>query len=346
MDPLRIFYLGNTQGFVNGAKYYFTPQKLINGFTRLGHNVYNFCDRDYARYTNIFHSQKLGMKKMNRKVIEMCAEYKPDLIVLGHCKNVSNDTLQACRDILPNVKILYRNVDPLHSQQNLGDIRQRVGHVDSMFITTAGDVLKQFSHPKTKVAFMPNPVDRAVEYKRAFENKDAEIDFLFLASYLRDQHDHRHILAKKLIAQLGDKINLHIGGAGINDNKIFGAEYYDTLGRSKMGLCMNKTEEFYLYASGRMSQYMASGVLAFIPEGPQFEDVLGTDSFISFSEDDELIEKILYYLEHDEERKRIAQTGWHKVHDYFNVDKVCQFMIETTYDLNFSQDYKWPTTRY
>ncbi len=342
---MRILYVGTSQGFENAAKFYFTPQKLINGFTRLGHNVYMFNDRDVARYSNIFRSQSRGKAAMNAKLVEDCKAYKPHLIVLGHCKNVSNDTLAEIRAALPGVRMLYRNVDPLHSDDNCADIMQRSGHVEGIFITTAGDALKRFSNPKTKVCFFPNPVDYALETERAFMNPNADIDFLFLGSVLRDQYDHRQDTVQYLLRNK-DNINVHIGGAGVNEGRVFGAAYYELLGRSKMGLCMNKTENYYLYASGRMSQYMASGMLGFIPEGPQFEDIFGNDSFISYKGDEELVDKIKYYAANDAERKKIAQRGWEKIHDYFMVDKICQYMIERVYDAPLSMDYRWPTTVY
>ncbi|MBE2190676.1 MAG: glycosyltransferase family 1 protein [Alphaproteobacteria bacterium] len=342
---MRILYIGNGQGFDGAVKYYFTPQKLINGLTRLGHNVVSINDRDIARYSNIFRSQKFGIKAMNHKILDMFKIYNPHLVMLGHCKNVSNDTLAAMREINPDIKITYRNVDPLHSTQNSADIMQRVGHVDSLFITTAGDSLARFSHPKTIVAFMPNPVDPALETERAYDNSEADIDFLFLASALRDQHDHRAITARYLVDHQGE-MKFHIGGAGINNDLVFGSAYYALLGRAKMGLCMNKIESYYLYASGRMSQYMGSGVLAFIPEGPQFEDILGTDSFISFKTNDELVDKIKYYAAHESERKEIARTGCLKIHDYFHVDKVCQYILERTFQQPLSMAYQWPTKTY
>lgn len=342
---MRILYLGNAQGFGNAPKYYLTPQKLVNGFTRLGHTVYMFNDRDYARYANIFRSQSRGVKAMNEKVLEICRDYRPELIVLGHCKNISNDTLAEARKICPGVRMIYRNVDPLHSSQNVGDIRQRVGQVEGIFITTAGETLSQFANNFGIVSFMPNPVDPAIETRRAFDNANADIDFLFLGSALRDQHDHREVTAKYLLANKGD-IAIHIGGAGLNDGRVFGNAYYDLLERSKMGLCINKTEDYYLYASGRMSQYMASGMLAFIPEGPRFEDIFGDDAFVSYRTNEELIDKIRYYRDHDDARIAKARTGHAKIHDYFKVDKVCQYMIERTFGLPLSQNYAWPTDLY
>ncbi|MGH1378169.1 MAG: glycosyltransferase [Alphaproteobacteria bacterium] len=342
---MNILYLGNVQGFVNAKKYYFIPQRLINGFTRLGHNVYAFNDRDYARYSNILRSQKRGKKKLNEKVIEFCKEYQPDLIILGHCKNITNDTLSEIRKHVKGVKIAYRNVDPLSSEKNVEDIMQRVGHVDSIFITTAGDSLNKFSNNAGGVYFMPNPVDPALDTRCAFKNSNADIDVLFLASFLRDQYDHRHITAKYLLQNKED-LTIQIGGAGINENRIYGKQYFDMLERSKMGLCINKTNDYYLYASDRMSQYMAAGLLSFIPAGPQFEDIFDNDSFISFDTNEDLMDKIKYFSQHSEQRIKIAQTGYNKINDYFHADKVCQYIIETTFDKPLSQEYNWPTNKH
>ncbi|MEM6780303.1 MAG: glycosyltransferase [Pseudomonadota bacterium] len=339
---MRILYIGNTQGFSNPDKYYFTPEKLMNGFTRIGHMVYAFNDRDYARYSNILRSQKFGKKKLNTHILSICKKFEPEMIVLGHCKNIENETLDEMREICPGVKIIYRNVDPLNSKANVAEINQRVGSTDAIFITTAGDGLKQFSHPKTKISFMPNPVDPAVENVCAFNNPNTDIDFLFLGSALRDQDDHRARTVDYLQSNKGD-MNFHIAGVDNANDKVFGAAYYKMLERSKTGLCMNKTEDYYLYASGRMSQYMASGILAFIPKGPNFEDIFDDDCFITTENDEDLLDKIRFYVQNDEERIRIAKNGYEKIRDYFDVEKVCQYIIETTFEQPLSQDYKWPT---
>ena len=42
---------------------------------------------------------------------------------------------------------------------NVNKIKRRVGHVDGIFITTAGDSLKQFSHPESFICHIPNMVE-------------------------------------------------------------------------------------------------------------------------------------------------------------------------------------------
>ena len=341
---MKILYVGTAQGFLNADKIYLTPQKLIQGFTRNGHCVYPFNDKEYARYSNIWRSSRRGIKQANEKLIDVCRQMHPDLIVLGHCKHIANETLEEIRSFLPDIKIIYRNVDPLHSKPNVRDIHQRVGVVDGIFITTAGQDLAQFSHPKTFVCHMPNMVDPSVETGRAFEH-DGKYDFFFAGSVLRDQYDQRQdVLA--LIQEKCSDMRLGIYGANQGQEKLFGHRYLDTLANSKMGLCINKTSDYYLYSSGRMTQYMGQGLLIFHDRGAKFEDIFGEDEIGFYDSPEELVDKIRYYHKHDQERRKVAKAGWEKAHRIFNNQTVTKYIIERTFDIPLSQDYVWPTNVY
>ena len=147
---MQILYVGNAQGLNNIQKYYLTEQRLINGLTRIGHNVYCFNDRDHARWSNPLRTQSLGVSSMNKSLVTASEQYKPDVILLSHCKNVSNETLNKIKAFIPKLKIIYTNVDPLNATDNVRDIEQRVGVADSIFITTAGDGLRQFAGQRTQ----------------------------------------------------------------------------------------------------------------------------------------------------------------------------------------------------
>ncbi len=328
---MKILYVGNIQGLNNIDKYYLTEKRLVNGFTRLGHNVCTFNDRDQSRYASFFRSQSSGKHKMNAALIKACESFKPDLIMLSHCKNVENKTLSRIRKSMPDIKIAYTNVDPLSVQQNINDIKQRTTSADTIFVTTAGKALEQFNRARAKTYFFPNLVDHAIDIEKSFENDNADIDLLFLGRALNHQYDHRKDLAIYLLAELSQQINVHIGGLGINDNTVYGDDYLRLLGRSKMGICLNKTQDFYLYASDRMSHYMAAGILCFIPQTSGFDTILGDDTFVSFSGHEDLLGKINHYSAHPKRRKDIAAAGYNKIHDLFGAEKVCQFILDMTF---------------
>lgn len=341
---MDILYIGEAQGFRNAGKAYLIPQKLINGFVRNGHNVYVFNDRDFARASNPFGSSKLGRARLNAKVVEVARDFAPDLIVLGHCKLVENATLDAVRQALPDVRIIYRNVDPLHAGDNVADIDNRLNHVDGVFITTAGQALARFGNARSFVAHMPNPIDPSIETGRAFE-QDGAFDLFFAGGALRHQHDQRAAMLDDLTRRLPG-LRLGFFGTGAGREQVFGKAYLRLIASSRMGLNINKTDDHYLYASDRLAQYLGNGLLVFTPASSGFQDVFTDDEMVFFTGVEDLADRIAWYHAHDDARRAAAARSWRKAHAIYDTTRVTRYMIEQTFGQPLSQDYGWPTERY
>lgn len=340
---MRILYVGNCGGPENFERFYLFPQRIVNGLIRNGHLVQIFNDKDIARLSNPFRSSRLGIKKTNALLLKNCHDFLPEFIILAHCHFISNDTLSQIRQICPHVKIVHLNVDPLSDLGNCSRIKKRVDHVDGIFITTAGAALKDFSSAKTFSAFVPNPVDFAIDTGRAFENSKYSADLFFAARSMKES-DHRQALVSNILNHTsGLKIDIY--GAGENDRKLFGMKYMKTLASVKMGLVINKTEDYYLYASDRMSQYMGNGLLVFANAGPRYTDIFNTDELVTYQTENELIEKINYYHTHDSKCRMIAKNGHQKIHQIFSSDLVTQYMIEMTFG-DIQGTYAWPTQKF
>lgn len=340
---MDILYVGSCQGFREAGKSYYIPKKLVNGFTRNGHNVYTFNDRDFARYSNIFRSRKWGIPQLNRKLLAICEEFAPDLVVLGHCEMVWNRTLTSIREICPGVKIIYRNVDPLIHAENVKDVHRRAGVVDGIFITTAGEALRQFASPTGFVTFMPNPVDRAVDTGRSFDN-DCTTDLFFAGGSLGANDERRDLLEHLLKSRPNLRISVH--GAGINQDYLFGKAYMERLARSKMGLCLNRTYDYHWYSSDRMAQYMGNGLVAFLRSGTGFEAFFNDEDLAYYRDEDDLLRKLDRFHADDAYRRTVARNGWQKIHDAFSAEKVTQYILDATFDSPSASDYCWPTDKY
>ena len=63
---------------------------------------------------------------------------------------------------------------------------------------------------------------------------------------------------------------------------------------------------------------------------------------VFYENETDLHEKLLHYLEHDEERSQIAKKGWEKAHRSFSSEKVAQFIIEATFS-DIQSEFDWPT---
>src|ERR1700733_691233 len=197
---MKIVHVSNFTLRKDGANWYGIPYKLSNGFTRLGHYVFNFSDRDVAN-ANPLRVRALGFGRANKKLLGVCREVQPDLLLLGHCGIISEKTIFSVRKAVPHIRIAHWNCDPLFWDRNLNYLRAWAPLVDATFVTTAGDELKKVVNRGGRVAFMPNPVDKSIESLRVFENPAPENDLVFLSG-LRAFDDEKLEKCKLIKARL------------------------------------------------------------------------------------------------------------------------------------------------
>jgi len=79
---MRILHVSHQQLKYLGARNYLIPVRINNGFIRNNHEVFWFSDRDVARCSNIFGTRKMGVGASNRKLLEVCRNFQPDVIAL------------------------------------------------------------------------------------------------------------------------------------------------------------------------------------------------------------------------------------------------------------------------
>jgi hypothetical protein len=324
---------------------YNCDHKIRNGLVRAGHALYEFSDRDVARESNPFALRKLGRKAANRKFLRICETIRPGMILLGHADIVTNETLEQARALLPQVKIAYYNVDPLFVASNIAAINMRAGVVDSIYITTAGKDILPFAKGRTRVFFMPNPVDASLDTGRAFAHSDQPYDLLFCT--VRTQaEDTRAQFMRSLHKRLPE---IAIGFFGTEENpSVFGWDYLDLLKRTRMAVNLSKTcgkdfkrGEHYLYSSDRLAQVTGNGLLTFIDRASGLDDLYTADEAVFFDALDDLTEKVRFYKAHDDERRRIAEGGWKKAHAHFNSTLIGQYIVETSFALPRTHSYIW-----
>lgn len=338
---MRVLLVGNVFGRELAANFYFTMEKLLHGFARAGHAVQVFNDRDAARMATPFRTRKLGAPRANRRLVCAAANFRPDLVLLGHCEMIANATVGEIRDAVPGVRVVYRNVDPLHTAWNRELIARRGPAVDAVFVTTAGAPAARLETGRSPVYFMPNPVDPAVETLRGFTHTDQAYDLFFAIGSPIDSTDPRVAIAERLAAALPEVAFDFRGMHGKPAQR--GAGYFDLLRNARMGLSFSRVNDHYLYSSGRMAQYMGNGLLTFLDRATGFGDIFGEDELGFYDDVDELCDKIRHYRANDAERRTVAERGWKKAHDLFDCRKVADFIIDATFGTGPRHAYAWPT---
>lgn len=347
---MRIMIVGGGQLKYATSRYYDYANKLANGFIRNGHVVARFYDRDMARLSAVIKSRILGQKKANKTFLRQIAEFEPELVVFVHADVILPETLVRLRTDHPSVKMCQVNVDPLFMPGNVVRMNAKSALLDASFVTTAGAGQKKISGSKPAY-FIPNIIDVSMETERAFEaNCDTDLVFV-CGSYDREGGDPRKETVDFLNEKLPDINFLH--HSDFNTTGLWGANYMRTLGRTKCGLNLSRNregpinlgspEDFYLYSSDRVAHLTGNGLLTFTHARYDLDQLYSPDEMVFFNDNDDLAEKVTFYLGNDTERVRIAKNGWKKAHAAYNERLGADFILDVTVRQGLSHDYAWPT---
>lgn len=325
MNPLRIVHCANFSESKFGAVYYAIDRKLSNGLIRNGHFVYDFSYREVAKNSTFFKSKKFGIKNTNNALLETIQNIEPDLLLLGHSELITKETLIKAKELFPQMKIAMWWVDWIY---NLNNILERLDLIDHFFITTdPKELLKMDIEKKlySKCSYMPNFCDSSIDIHKSFESKKYDYDVLFIGRYDKEREVFINFLKNTFS-------HLKLGLFGLNKQTIIsGNRYLKILGSSKIGINYNRKNDISMYSSDRIIHLMANGILVFSPRIPNIEMIIAEDEIVYFDNNEDFQNKLNYYLEHDDERIKIAKKGWLKAHQYFNEKVIAKNIIDTIY---------------
>lgn len=98
---------------------------------------------------------------------------------------------------------------------------------------------------------------------------------------------------------------------------------------AKSKICLNIHDEKSKSPNPRCFELMASGAFQIIDYRKYMGNLVDGKDLVVYNSDDELIEKINYYLINDEERKRIANNGKNKIYSRFSMRNILENMIKS-----------------
>jgi hypothetical protein len=340
---MRILHVANFNNNKYGVDIYNMDRKISSGLIQNGHFVYNFSYRDVCRNESVFRTTKLGTGKLNQKLLKACDNIHPDLLLLGHSELVEAATLEEIKIRHPDAKIALWYVDALFHERKMAHVFERLPVIDIFFATTGGEYLKKYAGKNSRAAFFPNIVDKAVESYTSFSNRDHDNDLIFCG---RDSNNsERQQFMHSLNENGGSFMRCSFRGC-LGYPPITGWHYLDFLSRSRMGLNLSRRDDVELYSSDRLVQLIGNGLLTFCPKVPKMEILYGENDLIYFDTLDDLLDKLMYYQQHQEEGRRIAENGWRTAHKSHNAKRVTGYMLELLFELPFSSEYEWQEAIY
>ena len=346
-ESLRILHITNFNERHNGRLFFNTGRRINNGFIRLGHSVLELSDRDVLK-NNKSIGDLNGSKKLNFKILDVCNNFRPNLIVLGHADLVSVNTLGEIKKNQPEVKIAQWFLDPLNKDgpdfdKNKKRILDKVSFIDASFLTTSPDVLK-FINKKDNFYFIPNPTDPSFELLNNF-NSHCEMDVFYAISHgvhrgnlKLGKYDERQNFLEQLIKKTpGTKFDIY----GLNKiQPIWGDSFLKAISNSRMGLNLSRGLPIKYYSSDRIAQIVGNGLLTLIDEKTFYRDFFTDKEMVFYKNLDDLSEKIMKF-KNSIESKKIAENGKKKYMKYFSSNLVADFIVTKTLLKSSKNKFIW-----
>ena len=318
-------------------------KKFTNGFIRNGHDVLEVSDRDYIKNNRSFDLIP-NKTRFQNYLIETFKNYNPDLFFFGHTNNINLNTIHELKSHNKDLIMSQWNEDPLmqsldYSKKNISNINLYSDIVDHNFITTHPSIIKnKFKSDNFHFFFVP--VDKNIECFDVF-NMDPKKDLFYAMSHgvnraiLKEGiEDNRVKFLDELVKKIPD-IKYDFYGFS-NKQPIWGNDFNTHLINSKMGLNLSRGKPTKYYSSNRIASIMGNGLLTFIDKKVEMSDFFNKNEIISYSNINELSDKINFFTKNDNLRKKIAKNGKLKYFKLFNEKKISKFIIDTSLGKNTS----------
>ena len=238
-------------------------RKFSLAATRADHLVVEFSDRAVDRQGAALPIKGLGRSWANRRFLQVVDELRPDLILLHFADLIDNASLAQARRLSPGVVIADINIDPIWTDKNRKRLGLRRGVADALFVTTAEPALGAYAGAGAFAAFLPNPVDPAIETGRVFETQ-TPFDLLLPCGDEAAAGDRRRSGVEPSIAALtlkGAVPGLRLLPPGIGgEPEARGVGYFQALQSARVGWALSRRASLPLYASDRMAHFFGWGL--------------------------------------------------------------------------------------
>lgn len=258
-------------------------------------------------------SKQLGRGNMEEMLLQICASERPELVVFA-----------------PSGWI---HMDP--SRNIMNTITNTLG-IRVLIMRTDADGIEGHRFNRSWFPFVTSIVfqDISVSYLGYGQNPKAIQGFgLANHNYFYDRGIKRDIDVS-FVGSVGDwprrteyiqflrehGVDIATGGGQFGKNFLPYEEYAGIISRSKISLnfCLH-TGEVFPCIKGRVFEILQCRTCMFEDASTETMKFLEPDKdFIMYEGTEDLLDKVRYYLTHDEERERIADSGYRKVTQLYN----------------------------
>jgi hypothetical protein len=323
-------------------------RKFSLAATRSDHLVVEFSDRAVDRMGSPLRIKGLGRSWANRRFLQVVDELRPDLILLHFADRIDNPSLAQARRISPGVVIADINIDPIWTEKNRKRLALRRGAADALFVTTAERSLGAYVGKGAFAAFLPNPVDPAIERGRVFET-ETPFDLLLPCGDEEPREIGGEAVAPSVAALTlkGAVPGLRLLTPGIGgEAEARGVGYFQALESARMGWALSRRASLPLYASDRMAHFFGWGLTVLLDRRAGFDRFYDGGEAVYYSDLDDLAAALRRLIADDAAARAIARRGWERTWRLFRSDRVLAYVLAQLFEDGGARDYEWPCERW
>jgi hypothetical protein len=303
--------------------------KLAKGFIRLGHDIRIFSYCDVLSQISPFKSKSISSRfyksGTDKILIEQLKIYCPDIVYLCFASSLDAQTLALSREAAPKAVFVGIDADPWPKLQK--NRIETAKELDILTATNDGQWLQDYRDAGVPLCvFMPNMCDPDIDYRYEVDEK-WKTDIIWIGK-LQHQADTSEDFRKIIVQKLSTRPNCALYGC-CGKPSIGGRDCLYAISGAKIGLNVNAYGPVKFCHSDRLTRFMAGGAFVMAKKFPD-ADLLYKDGvhIKYFDEIDEFFELADWYLEHENERKKIADSGMERIHKEFNCLKIAQYYLD------------------
>lgn len=303
-------------------------------FKVLGCNVDVLYWRSYFESKNLFKSFFLrfqnkyligkAVKKINIELIKLAIEKKPKLIFIYRGTHIYGKTIKRIKSELSDVVVFgYNNDDPFSRGNQFWVFRHFLRSIDSydlIFSYRQHNVVDYISYGAKKVEVLMPWYLPKYSSEMNITNSNCKYDVIFVGHYEGDQRikflekisESNHISA--IYGPDWDKCPKYKWLQKYNPiYTLHGLDYYKVLRTTKVALCFLSALNRDVYTR-RCFEIPALGVFLLCQYSKDLAEIFrdGID-MVFFHNPDDMMEKLDFYLAHEELRNKIALSGMSRV---------------------------------
>ncbi|MBN2454970.1 MAG: glycosyltransferase family 1 protein [Sedimentisphaerales bacterium] len=303
-------------------------RKQVKGFIRLGYDAQVFSYNKAFLLSRPFRSKKFAGRFCKARVDELLARqiknYEPDIILTSFAKYLDAQTIKIMRQAAAGAAFVGIDVDlwpELHKNRVAA-----AAQLDFILTTYNGYGLQAYKDVGIRCVFMPNMCDPDIEYRYPVGRK-WQSDILFTGKMKHKKYPTEEV-RYQIISTLSRMKNCSLYGC-CGQAFIGGIQYLYAISGSKVALSINAVNDIRFYHSDRLTQYLACGTFVLAKKVPD-SDLLFKDGvhLRYFDTAKEFFYLARWYLDHDDERKKIADEGMRYTHEEYNCKKIAQYVMD------------------